>query len=218
MGMAFVAVSLAFLSFTVNWSARGNSILNAWDEMAGLFAFGYHPVSATEWAAMGNAAEPICPESDLPGRQLFATVRPAEARSKQMCKTLTAKIIPVRQRVRRQEAPAVIAATIIESDESAVDDVKAEDEETLPVYTIDFAEIAGYEPSFEVEEFTARANEIAQCEIDLINTLRVRAYAISASRFVKLAPVVVKSSGWIELILKTRLRKDATPAPVTCGP
>lgn len=220
--MAFAVVSLASVSVSINWSARGQAALSAWDEMAGLFAFGYHPVSASEWAALNNTIEPICPESDLPGRQLLAANRASEwaAQSKESNKILTAKIIPVRQRCRKEKAPTVIAAVSREaiSDESF--SPFGSDSE-LPVYDVDFAELVSYEQAAEVEEFTARASVIAQCEVDLIHALRAREYGLRVRTAFKLTPafVVERPAGWIDLILKTRLRKDAvTPAPVTCGP
>lgn len=217
--MAFAVVSLASVSVSINWSARGQAALSAWDEMAGLFAFGYHPVSATEWAALNSTVEPICPESDLPGRQYLSANRLAEsvARSTQPNKILTAKIIPARQRCRKEKAPTVIAAASKEDESFST----VADDFELPVYTVDFAELVSFEQAAEVEEFTARASEIAECEIDLIHALRAREYGVRARMVFKVSPAfVVKShSGWIDLIRKTRPRKAVvTPAPVTCGP
>ncbi len=224
LGMAFAVVSLASVSVFIDWSARGQAALNAWDEMAGLFAFGYHPVSASEWASLNNTAEPICPESDLPGRQLLAVNRLSEAAAlpKESGKILTAKTIPVRRQMRREQAPTVIAA-VSREDESFGDEsfsLIAQDSE-LPVYNVDFAEIASFEQAAEVEEFTARASEIVECEINLIHAVRAREYGLRVRTAFKTTPtfVVEKPAGWMDLILKLRLRKGAvTPAPVTCGP
>ncbi|HEY7546157.1 MAG TPA: hypothetical protein VID27_14795 [Blastocatellia bacterium] len=219
LGMAFVVVSLASSSVFIDWSARGNAMLSAWDEMAGLFAFGYHPVSATEWAALSNATEPICPESDLPGRQYVAAHHTAEvkARSTQPSKILTAEIIPVHRHCRKENAPTLIAAVSRESDESltavAYDDA-------LPVYDVDFAELASYEEAAEVEDFTARASEVGFYEIDLKHVLHACEQAVSERSVFRLAPAFLAkpTMSWIDLVFKMRLRKEATPAPVTCGP
>jgi hypothetical protein len=212
LALSLTSVSVSMKAMGFDLATRGESLISVWEDITGLFAFGYHPVSATDLAQLSSSKDSLCPEFGMSGQEGLAFSHSIEKR----CEPWGSA---------KDEVASVDGSYRCKEDASMIDAInkkrtpKRLSAARFPVQSTDVAEIIRTAYTSGVEELR-HTNEFARFRFGPRRALRVSQVLDRADDVLVIVPAVeIKSSALQEAHRRvdstrrsTQLLKSYAPA------